>query len=90
MKTNFRTSTDSHLGHSMSNQHTYFPSPSQIFIKFGTLLVFIYTKKNIQFYENISISWQNIILEIRQKLGKTENLSDVKIAAESLKIMIGR
>ena len=46
--------------------------------------------KNTKFYQNISTSCQNIILEIPQKLGKNEHLSDVEIAIGSLKNMTER
>ena len=55
------------VSHSMSNQHTYFTSPSQILIKFYTLKVGVKTKKNTKFKFFISNGFQNTAMQSFEK-----------------------
>ena len=51
------------MGHSMSNQHNFktnFRSPSQIFMKICTKLVYIQTKKNLNFFANTPSRFRNL------------------------------
>ena len=51
--------------------------------------VFMYTKKNTKFYQNISTGCRNTILKIPKKLRKKEHSLDIQTAIKSLKNIIG-